>query len=260
MSFSLSQFVWLGITVLDVIVITALVRRDLSVRMPELSAFVSFDLLREIIGYYVYQYLSVASFNWFYYSAMVVEYVLTYLLLLVLWKHGLRHYRGIWSICRWTLGLTFVTILLLVQTSNGYGLAPPRPGAWLSDWLRLVDRSVMFTQAASLLAFFAILGRYRVQISAVVRGLAVSWFFYSLVNVGLYSWRYAAGNSVHATYSAAKTLVYLGLLAAWSGILWLAHEERVVEVSPVFVFRSDRQTVVEQMERMNRTLVEIWKA
>ena len=262
MPLSLYEFlIELSAAALDLILIWTLLHKDLWSRVPALSAFICFDFFDEIASFYVYGHWPRLAVSRFYFTMLVIEFVFTYFLVVAFWKHGLRGHRGLWWACRWILCMTFVLNILVVAGTTLFGQgASPSPGWWLGEWIRLMARSVEFTQAAFLLAFFALVGHYCIRISSVIRGLAVSWFVYSLGEVALHSWRYVVGAKGQAVYSMANTLLFLALLGSWSIVLWVASPEREVEFSPAFAFRTDRRQLVAQMERVNQTLIGMWQA
>lgn len=246
---------------LDVAVLWALVRRNLVTYIPIFSVYASFNLLRELGYFYVFHNGPPASVFFFYWSCVGIGCVFTFLLILAFWKHGLRQFPGIWRVSRWFFTLTLAGVFLVIAGTTRFGQgAAPQPGWWLSEWMRLMSRSIMFTQAVLLLAFFLILGYFRIQIISLVRGLVLSWFGYSLVSVALYSWRYAVGPRVQEAFSVANSLSSVMLLAAWSGVLWTYARDNVVEVAPVFAFRASPQQVIGQMEALNRSLMRVLKA
>ena len=197
-----------------------------------------------------------------YWGSEIVEFVLTYLLIFELWHQGLRLYRGIWLFSRWVFGFVFLGVLVVVWATTQYGQgAAAQPGHWLNDWMFLLDRSVLFTQAMFLLAFFVVLGFFRVLVTSLVRRLALCWFAYSLVGVALYSLRYFLGPATQPRYSWLFPFASVMLLAFWTSVVWTSQPEAEVEVAPVFALRGkERQIVIEQLESLNNSLIRILKA
>ncbi len=260
MGFNALQYaLWFANALAGAVLLFALIRRNQYRSVPAFSAYVTFDFCGTVLAFLILRYLPHVYLVRFSFLSLPVRHALAFLMLLGLWKHALREYAGLWKVARWLLGWTFVTMLFLVEISNANSQALFNPNSWFSDWMNLLERTILFTQAATLLAFFAFLGHYRVRVSSLIRGLSTSWFFFSLVNVALFTFRYVGGTAFQTPFSIAKLLVFLVLLATWTGIVWSVREERIVEVAPLFVVPGRREEIVERMERINRSLVGLLK-
>lgn len=236
-------------------------RRSLVPRLPTFSAYVGFLAVSEVAGLCAWHTGSSRFYGYFYWGEEVIAYVFTFLLILEFWKQGLQAYRGIWRLSRWVLSLTFLVLLGVIQASTqfGQGAAPQTENLW-NDWLRLFARSILFTQATFLLAFFVILGFFRVRVTPLIRVLALCWFGHCLLRVGLYSARYFYGSAVSLAYSVLLPLSFPVLLGLWALVVWRTPAEQEVELVPVFTFASDqRQLLVERMELLNNSLLRIWQ-
>ncbi len=262
MKLSLAQYVvWLGSIFLAGAVVSAVARRKLAAQLPIFSGYAWFLLVRDVVSFGAWHTGSLRFYGYLYWAAEVVGYVFAFLLILDFWKQGLQAYRGIWRLSRWVLALTFLVLLGVIQETTLFGQgAMSQGGTWLNDWLRLFARSVLFTQATFLLAFFFILGLFRVRVTALIRSLALCWFGYCIVRVGLYSERYFYGNGIPLAYDLLLPLSFPVLLGLWTFVVWRTPAEDVVELTPIFTFASDqRQVLVERMELLNNSLLRIWQ-
>ena len=262
MKLSLAQYVvWLGSIFLAGGIVSALARRRLVARLHIFSAYIGFVVVSEAARFCAWHTGRPRFYGHFYWGGEVIAYVFTYLLILEFWKHGLQAYRGIWRLSRWVLALTFLVLLGVIQATTQFGQgAAPQTENLLNDWLRLLARSVLFTQAVFLLAFFVILGLFRVRVTPLIRVLALCWFGYCLLRVGLYSTRYFYGTAIPFAYSMLLPLSFPVLLGLWAFVVWKTPAEEEVELVPVFTFAAgQRQLLVERMELLNNSLLRIWQ-
>ncbi len=256
----LQYIVWLGSIGLEGVVVCALVRRRLVRQVLPFFAYVAFHFFRSIVQFAVW-HVWPRTYDKVYWPGEAIGFALAYLLILDFWRQGLRAYRGIWLLSRWVLGFACLGLLAVVRATTQFGQgATPQAAHWINDWMRLVDRSVLFSQAVFLLAFFLVLGFFRIRVTRLVRGLALCWFSYSLVAVSLQSLRYFYGPAIQSTYSLAFSLSFVILLGAWGAVVWTHTAEQEVELAPVFALGSSREQVMEQMELLNSSLLRIWKA
>lgn len=163
---------------------------------------------------------------------------------------------------RWVIGLLCLGLLAVVRATTEYGQgAAARPGHWFNDWMTLLDRTVLYTQAMLLLAFFVVLGFFRIYVTSLVRRLALCWAAYSLVGVVLYSLRYLLGSEDQASYVWLFPFSFVVLLAAWATVVWESQPEIEVEIAPIFACsEKQRQMVIGQLESINDSLLRMMKA
>lgn len=249
--------VWFGAMALEGTLVWVGARRRLLASMPVFFAYVAFHCIRDISYFCVWHYWPGLKY-WFYWTGELIGLVLSYLLIFELWKKGLRAYSGIWRMSRWALGLAALGLLGIVMVTTEYATgAPAQPGQWITDWMRLLGRSVLFTQAAFLFSFFLVLGLFRVRVTSVVRGLALGWFGFSVIDLVLFSLRHFYGPMIR-DYALARPLAFFLLLSVWSFLVWTSDPAEEVELMPTFVFReSERQAVVERMDLLNSSLQRI---
>ena len=251
--------VWLLGFVLEGAVLWALVRRRLARRLPALFAYVAFQLCQTVLAFIFWH--AWGAYDRFYWSGKAIGFVLAYFLILEIWKQGLRPYRGIWLLSRWVVGFVSLGLLAVTSATTKYGQgAAPQAAHWVNDWMWLWGRSVLFSQAVFLLAFFVVLGFFRVFVTSLVRRLALCWLGYSVAAVALYTLRYFLGPEMQTTYPWAFSLPFVVLLAAWATVVWVSPAEVEVEVAPIFaLLGSQRQVVVEQMQLLNSSLLRMLK-
>ncbi len=251
---------WLTNISLSAIVVCLLVRRRLLARVVPFFLYVAFHLSSNLVWFVVWHVWPRAYYK-VYWSGEAIRFVVAYLLTLGFWKQGLRAYRGIWLLSRWILACACVLLLVVVHATTQFGQgAPPQLGQWLNYWMVLMQRTVLFSQAVLLLAFFLVLALFRLRVSALVRGLALCWFGYSIAVVALYSLLYFFGSSVQVVYSSLLSLSSVILLAAWGAVVWKFSAEQEVEAAPIFAWRMNGRDVLERMELLNDSLLRMWKA
>lgn len=240
-------------------VVWAVARRRLVRRFPVFFLYVAFHLLRELLEFSAW-HISLRSHFRVYWTGEVIGFTLAYLLIFDFWKQGLRPYIGIWRASRWVLGLTCLALFGLVSGTTGFGQgADAQAGHYFTYWMLLLNRTVLLTQASFMMAFFLVMGFFRVRVPVLVHNLALCWFAYNILTLALYSLEYFFGPAVQTAYSLALSLSFIALLGSWLAAVWNgSHEEAV---APAFKWRTgQRQELVRQMEVLNSSLLRLWKA
>lgn len=258
-----SSVQWLIIlvgTVLYAFSLTALLRRNLWRRIPMLFAYLMVVFLRDQIYLYGLYFWDIRSASSFYWIGEGVIYVMSFLLVMSIWKEGLGRLRGLWAVTRWVLPGTLLVFLAFVRWNAQFNPgSSPRPNDWLSDWLRLLSQNLSLTQAVFLLGFFLVTSLFLVPLAPLVQRVAACWFAYSLAKVVLLATRYVVGYGFQPALDYAATIAFLGLLSSWAVLLWRAQPSDLQAPQPVYILQGGSRRLAGQLQAVNRTLSRLLK-
>ena len=258
---SLAQWLTMLVaTLLYAFSLTALLRRNLWRRIPVLFAYLIVVCLRDeiyIFGLYSWPIRRASSFYW---MGEGLIYVLSFLLVMSIWKEGLGRLRGLWVVTRWVLpGLLLVFLAFFRWNSQFTPGSSPRPGDWLSDWFRLLSQNLSLTQALFLLGFFFVTTFFSVPLAPLVRQVAACWFAYSLAKVALAATRYVVGYEFQPIFDYAGSAAFLGLLLSWAVLLWRAQPADLQAPQPVYILQGGSGRLAGQLEAVNQSLSRLLK-
>jgi len=232
----------------------ALVRRKLWRRIPILLVYLAAVLLRDriyVFGLYFWPMRIAASFYWI---GEVVIYVVSFLLVMSIWREAFGRLRGLWVVARWALPVTLLTFLAFVRWNAQFTAGASRPGDWGGDWMRLLGQNWSLAQALLLLGFLVLTSLFSVPVAPLVQRVAACWFAYSLAKVVLLSTRYVVGLGFESAYNYAAAAAYLGLLSSWAVVLWKTQPSGFQAPQPVYVVRGGSGSLAGQLEAVNRSL------
>ena len=246
-------------TVLYAFNLTALWRGNLWRRVPGLLAYLTVVFLRDriyVCGLYFWPFRIAASFYWI---GEGVIYVVSFLLVMSIWKDALGRLRGLWVVARWVLPVILMAFLAFVRWNSQFTAGSSRPGDWGGDWLRLLGQNLSLTQALFLLGFLSITSLFSLPVAPLVQRVAACWFAYSVAKVALLATRNVVGVGFENAYGYAAVTAYLGLLSSWALVLWRAQPSDLLAPQPVYVIQGGSGRLAEQLEAVNRSLSRVLK-
>lgn len=233
-------------------VLVFLVRRKLAGELAVISCYAALQLGLGVLHVLPLSWQAYAIAYWI---GQIPVSILGLLLVYSFWKSGLAQYRGFYRLCTWVFGIT-VALLIVFLTTVGWGAASSaEPTQWLNRWCNQMVRSVMFVEAGLMTVFFAFLGAFRIQLSRIVRNVALVWFGFLLFRVPLQEWGATSGDVVMV--GRLRSLSFVILMACWTSVVWRHQESEAVEAAPVFAMRVAPQQLAAQMDSMNRSLIRL---
>jgi len=236
-------------------------RRQLWRQLPFLAAYLGFVFVRSSIyvyGLYFWPLRTAASFYWI---GEAVIYVLSFLLIMSLWREALGRLTGVWALTRWALPVALLVLMALMRWTLGFAPGSvPTVKDWMGDWNRLITQTLSLTQAVFLLGFFLVIALFSVPVAPLVRRVAGCWFVYSLSKVALLTARYVLGEEFQSWFSLSSSFFYVALVGAWAVILVKAQEADLRAPQPTYVLDAGPRRLAGQLEEVNRSLNRLLKA
>ncbi len=236
-----------------------LVRRKLWRRLPLLLAYLAVVFLRDriyVFGLYFWPYKIASSFYWI---GEGVIYVMSFLLVMSIWKEALGRLRSLWVVARWVLPLILVAFLAFVRWNSEIAAGSSRPGDWGGVWMRLLGQNLSLTQALFLLGFMAVTSLFVIPVAPFVEKVAACWFAYSLTKVGLLATSYVVGLGFETAFGYASSAAYMALLTSWTVVLWKAQPADLLAPQPVFIMEGGSARLAGRLEAVNESLSRLLK-
>lgn len=238
----------------------ALCRRGLWRRLPFLLVYLLIVCLRDLIYLYGLYFWPMRYASWFYWIGEGVIYVLSFLLVMSIWKEALGRLRGLWLVARWFLPGILLAFLMFhwwsAQSSTG---SSSLPSTWARDWLYFVSQNLSLTQALFLAGFLVVVALFRVSVAPLVQRIAACWFAYSLAKVVLLATRHVVGQGFLSVYNYSVVIAFLALLSTWAIILWRAQPADLQAPQPVYILQGGSRLLAGQLEAVNRSLSRLLK-
>lgn len=245
---TLQLAIWYASTGLEAYVVALIVWRRFFKVLPLFAAYVCFVLVKSVGLWLVRGEL--VLYYWSYRIGQLIALVLTFLVILELYRRLFESYPAIRSFVQSVL----VTVLVALALSSVI-LTRIDPH-WLRRWTVLFERSLRFVQVGLLILFFFVVYYLGLRLDARVRGVAVGFALYAtleLANFALVAHFYYAYERVWDLSSAAA---YLATLVVWSVYLTARVPEpaRATPAVPVGVLAELESAIRKRAEEINHVL------
>ena len=246
----------MALVALDLCVLTLLVKREIARHLHFVAVVVAAHILLNVALLALkYQYFYTNTYGYAYWTCHTMLFGALLYMVQCLWKMGLAGYPGFHRLCLILVTATMLALLgfvgFIVSQSPGVTVS----NNWINLWFFLISRSVHFVVAALLLAFFAFVSVFRVEVSRSVSNLAGTLLVYSITRALLHTWLYQHNNQGGDFYEWLWWLSIAVLLLSWS---WIVGQYRQSEETPlVLALNTSREDLELRAQTVNRKLIRL---